>query len=72
MLKPEPTDAASARTLAATLETRIQPFLGQWLRTAAGSGTGSDRQTAQSALEAAVSAGLGWGAPLNFWPGWGG
>ncbi len=66
VLDPDPSGAASATRLAAALETRIQPYLGQWVRTA----TGADRTKALTALLSAVSAGLGWGGALNRWPGW--
>ena len=66
VLDPEPTGASSASRLAAALETRIQPYLGQWVRRA----TGADRTKALTTLLSSVSAALGWGGALDRWPGW--
>ena len=66
VLDPKPTSRKAAHRLMAALETRMQPYLGQWLRTS----TGKDRTAALKALSSSVSVGLVWGAPLNRWPGW--
>lgn len=65
-VSPRPTDDDSATALLAGIETRIQPFLGQWVRTA----TGADRSAALSRLLSTVTLALGLGAPLDRWPGW--
>lgn len=66
VLDPKPTSLKTALKLMAALETRMQPYLGQWL----GTSVGKDRTAALGALSSSVSVGLVWGAPLNRWPGW--
>ena len=66
VLDPKPTTLTAAHRLLAGMETRLQPYLGQWLTSA----TGPDLSTASSALSTAVSAGLDWGGPLDRWPGY--
>lgn len=66
LLDPKPTTVTSAHRLMAAVETRMQPYLGQWVRTSGG----PNRTSAVSALSGSVSTGLDWGAPLDRWPGW--
>jgi len=65
-LPVQPKSDSSATRLIAVMETRMLPFLGQWLATA----DADARGTALPALMEAARSDLGWSAEIDVWPGY--
>jgi hypothetical protein len=65
-LPVQPTSSSKAGRLVGLLESRLQPYLGQWLATA----EGSDRGDAVDNLISAAGEAQAWTAAVSVWPGW--